>query len=74
MCGLKNMRMSALSAFLLMVACTAYAADAPRGPRIFLPEQLFDFGRVTQGSVPEHVFVIRNSGTELLQIRQVRPS
>jgi hypothetical protein len=44
------------------------------GPRISVPETTWDFGTVSQFSVLEHAFLIRNAGDAVLTIKQVIPS
>jgi hypothetical protein len=71
----RSFRASLLAALAGLIVCAASAfAEPSRGPRISLPEPVFDFGQVREGSVLEHVFEIRNAGTEVLLLRQVRPS
>jgi hypothetical protein len=43
------------------------------GPRLKVPEATFDFGEVVEGDVVSHEFVLQNTGTEALQITDVRP-
>ncbi len=52
----------------------AGAGDASKGPRIWVAEPLYDFGAVSAGAVLEHVFEIRNTGDEVLEIRKIAPS
>jgi len=50
------------------------AFGEPIGPKISLIAPVYDFGRVTEGIVVEHDFVIRNDGDQPLQILKVEPS
>lgn len=63
--------------FLILALCgspaSAFASDPP-GPRIHIGEGRFEFGTVTAGSLPEHIFDIKNVGDEVLEIRQVQPT
>jgi hypothetical protein len=71
-----SMARGALAAFVL-AACLSVAAHAGSdtdAPRIAVRDQRYDFGAVTAGMVLEHVFEIRNAGTGVLVIREVRPS
>ena len=52
---------------------TGVAAGAVQGPSIQLPETQFDFGEASEGGKVTHEFEVRNTGTEVLQIQQVRP-
>jgi len=44
------------------------------GPKIEITEMRYDFGKVIQGTRVEHVFEIRNTGSEQLVIEKVQPS
>jgi hypothetical protein len=44
------------------------------GPKIEVTEMRYDFGKVIQGTRVEHVFEIRNTGSEQLVIEKVQPS
>ena len=44
------------------------------GPKIEVPEMRYDFGKVIQGTRVEHVFEIRNAGSEQLVIEKIQPS
>ena len=50
------------------------AAPAAPPPRAVAPEPLWDAGIVAKGSKVTHEFTIHNQGTEVLQLREVRPS
>ncbi len=55
---------------------TARAAASPAaiGPRLEFDRLTYDFGRVAAGSVVSCEFVYRNTGDQVLEIRDVRPS
>ncbi len=44
------------------------------GPKISTPEDMFDFGEITEGQIVEHSFIIYNTGEETLEIQRVRAS
>ena len=44
------------------------------GPKIEVKEMRYDFGKVIQGTRVEHVFEIKNAGSEQLVIEKVQPS
>jgi hypothetical protein len=50
---------------------SVFAEDA--APSIQVPIADFHFGEVREGTVISHDFLIRNSGTAVLEILQVRP-
>ena len=43
------------------------------GPQLTVPEPSHDFGEAAEGEVVSHEFTILNTGTEALQIADVRP-
>ena len=50
------------------------SAGEHRGPRISVKDDRYDFGEVSQGARPEHIFEIKNTGDELLEIAQIQPA
>lgn len=61
--------------FLLLVTPhLGWSEEAAARARASLPEVEFDFGRVTQGTVVKHDFVIKNTGTAPLRIENIVPS
>lgn len=74
----------ALTVGLLALCCAAVAADAPapatgKGPaaepppRIVFEQPIFDFGEVKRGGEVKHSFFYTNTGTETLQVLEVKP-
>ncbi|MEE4243141.1 MAG: DUF1573 domain-containing protein [Desulfopila sp.] len=57
------------SLFLLSWAIST--SQAATGPKALLPETVFDFGAVVEGTEVTHDFVIVNNGDEPLEINQV---
>jgi len=49
------------------------AGEPGEGPRAFLPETSWDFGKIPTNSVVSHSFWIKNVGTDTLKILSVRP-
>lgn len=43
------------------------------GPRLHIPAPSYDWGKVIEGVVIEHPFVIENTGSELLKIERALP-
>jgi hypothetical protein len=64
------------STLMPLVACCLLAgmAAAQGAPQMVIPEKIKDTGTIAQGEVVEVTFVIRNEGTEPLQIKAVRPT
>ena len=60
--------------FLLssFIACPTKAQETT-GPRLVIKEKLFTHEDVEQGAIVEHIFKVRNSGTETLEIKKVVP-
>jgi len=60
-----------LPAFAQGTAGSSPALEAQGGPLAEVPEKLYDFGDLSQGKVYVHDFVVRNIGTEPLEITKV---
>ncbi|MBI5586567.1 MAG: DUF1573 domain-containing protein [Deltaproteobacteria bacterium] len=58
--------------FLIFTWCWAGYLGAA-GPQLKVLEPTFDFGEVAEGETVSHEFIIQNTGTEGLQINDVRP-
>ena len=43
------------------------------GPKLLIPETMFDFGYVPPHSVISHYYLVKNVGTDTLKIEKVRP-
>ena len=67
--------LSICACFLLLfsfLACPSKAQEMT-GPRLVIEEKFFTHTDVEQGATVEHVFKVRNSGNETLQIKKVVP-
>jgi hypothetical protein len=62
----------AVSLLLCLVGSTIFGEEI-RGPKMVLKEEAFDLGEVKEGAVIEHAFEVRNVGSEVLEIRDVKP-
>jgi hypothetical protein len=60
-----------LAALAAPLAAPAPAADEAKGPRIAAEPTAFDFGKALQGKTLHKDFVIKNFGTEDLEIEKV---
>ena len=63
--------------FALMVAAWAQPSNAPAvgaGPVIAFDTRIYDFGKVTQGDLIHHEFIVSNAGAQTLTITDVHPS
>ena len=49
------------------------AAQSTEGPRILIEETVHDFGEVYEGTTVDHGFIVKNTGSAVLNISQVRP-
>jgi hypothetical protein len=61
--------LTALLAILVLVLVT----QAMAVPKMFLPEEKFDFGFVPQDSKVSHTFWIKSVGEDTLKILNVKP-
>lgn len=57
---------------LYLVGSFIYQAQA-EGPKLLIPELVFDYGYTPPQSVLSHYYLIKNVGTDTLKIEQVRP-
>lgn len=57
---------------LSLVLCWAGGLWAG-GPQLKINEPVHDFGEAVEGEVVSHEFLLSNTGTEELQIQDVRP-
>lgn len=64
--------LTALSA-VAALACTAIAQEQT-GPRLKCSTEIFDFGFVPQSATVSHTYWVRNSGTETVEIKQIKPN
>ncbi len=48
-------------------------ATAGSPPKLVIPEPTFDFGSLDNNEIVKHDFVLRNEGTGVLEIKEVRP-
>jgi hypothetical protein len=66
-----------ISRLFALAACWLIAGAAAAqgtGPKMVVPEKIKDTGTVAQGEVVDVNFVLRNEGTEPLQVKAVRPT
>ncbi len=64
-----------LAIVLLLNSCAdAQTGSAKRGPRIKVAEEIFPFGIVPEKGVVSHVFWLRNTGDEPLEITKLVPN
>lgn len=65
---------------LLLLICLAFHAavlgqqNDKKSPRIDFAETTFDFGKIEEGQVVEHVFAFTNSGNDTLRIGKIDAS
>jgi len=48
-------------------------AEEKTGPRMVIVAPVFDAGKVDQGSIINHKFIVKNTGDEELRITRVNP-
>jgi hypothetical protein len=66
--------MRTLAVLLAVLLQGAVHPEEQKGPRINVEPSSFDFGSVVAGSSVEKEFVVRNFGTEVLEIAAIVPS
>jgi hypothetical protein len=73
--SMKKILMLAFCSFLigLLLKSTAPAQNVT-GPQMVVTERSHDFKEVYEGSVLEHAFKVMNRGSQVLEIKRVRPS
>ena len=61
-------------ACLLLAPGLALTSELPvKAPKVFLPETMFEFQPVLEGSEVVHEFVLKNQGEAPLNILQIKP-
>ena len=70
---MKRMVFMSLVMVSLLYAGSVAALDNT-GPKIEIKEMRYDFGKVVQGTRVEHIFEIKNVGSEQLVIERVQPT
>ncbi len=69
---MNQLLLSVITLHLLLFSGVISTPPAAAGPRAILPETVFDFGTVVEGTEVAHDFTIINDGDEPLQIKQVQ--
>src|SRR3989304_170994 len=59
---------------LLLVVCTTISFAQLLDPKLVLQQNEHDFGDIKQGEKVSHIFVLTNSGGDLLKITDILPS
>ncbi|RJQ77471.1 MAG: hypothetical protein C4519_13320 [Desulfobacteraceae bacterium] len=57
---------------LLILPAVIIAADAPQNPDAYLPQTVYEFKPVVEGTPIEHEFTIQNRGTATLEILDLK--
>lgn len=69
---MKNKQLILMLIFMLFVPFTGSAADTPtERPQAFLPESVYEFAPVLEGTRIEHDFIIHNRGNAPLSIIKI---
>ena len=58
---------------LIIAIIMGFASIAFADPKIFVPEQKWDFGHVPQHGTYTHDYLVKNIGTDTLRIVKVKP-
>ncbi len=67
------MRLTLVTACLTVFLIVLLTASAMALPKMYLPEEEFDFGYVPQDSKISHVFWIKSVGEDTLRILTIKP-
>jgi len=67
------MRKTLIICVLILVLLIALSSIVSATPKMFMPEEKFDFGFVPQGSKISHVFWIKSVGSDTLKILNINP-
>lgn len=67
------MRKTFLTYVLMLVLLIVLSSAAVSAPKMFMPEENFDFGFVPQNSKISHVFWIKSVGSDSLKILNINP-
>jgi len=68
-------RCSPLLLAAIMVSCADAQTDGPpKEPRVKVADEIFDFGFVPQKSLVSHVFWLKNTGGQTLEIKKLLPN
>jgi len=59
--------------FLLYLAGSFIHQVQAEGPKLLIPETVFDFGYAPPQSKISHHYLVKNVGTDTLKIEKVRP-
>jgi hypothetical protein len=63
-----------LKKILSLCMLFSLVALAQSGPKVIVQPEKYDFGEVTEGKVLTYDFTIKNGGSDVLQIKDVRPT
>ena len=65
---------SVIAAVIMVTILVSKPVCAANGPKLVVDEPVYNIGDIYQGESAEHVFIVRNDGSEPLKIESVRSS
>ncbi len=65
-------RLTLVILLILFLSSLLYAKESG-GPLLNIQQDTYDFGKVMEGKILEHAFLVKNMGSEELRILRVRP-
>ncbi len=71
---LKTSRNLILAFAISVLPGIAFGQGSSNGPRIKCATEIFDFGFMPQNVIVSHTFWLRNTGTEMVKISQIKPN
>lgn len=60
---------STLFCLLVTIPFAVLGENQPGAPKLYLPKESWDFGKVTAGPVLKHTFIVENKGTAELVLK-----
>jgi hypothetical protein len=71
MIGTLSMIVTLFALLILSTPLRAYGSDATTAPSVEVSEMKYDFGLAVDGQKIVHDFVLKNTGTDVLEIHKV---
>jgi hypothetical protein len=59
--------------FLVYLVGSFISQAQAEGPKLLIPQTMFDFGYVPPQSVISHYYMVKNVGEDILKIEKVKP-
>jgi hypothetical protein len=70
---MKKVIYAMLVLFLLYLTGSFVEQAQAEGPKLLIPQTIFDFGNVPPQSIISHYYLVKNVGDDTLKIQEVKP-